>query len=121
MITLYGIPNCDTVKRARKALDLAQVPHKFHDLRSDGLSIEQVQSWLDELGTKQLVNRNSTSWRQLSEDEKQAAEQGQAAALLLRHPTLIKRPLISRHGALKVGFAKKDQDSILAWLQSSSN
>ena len=68
MITLYGIKNCDTVKKARTWLDQHGVDYTFHDFRTDGLSQDQLQSWLDELGWETLVNRRSTTWKQLDQE-----------------------------------------------------
>lgn len=117
MITLYGIPNCDTVKRARKTLDSAGIIHHFHDFRRDGLSPEQAQSWLDTLGADQLINRRGTTWRQLDSTAQAQADSGQAAQLLRDHPALIKRPVIDRGDALRVGFPAKQADEIIRWLQ----
>ncbi len=117
MITLYGITNCDTVKRARKTLDSAGISHRFHDFRRDGLEIAQAQAWLNTLGAEQLINRRGTTWRKLSPDEQAAAEGENAAQLLCEHPSLIKRPVIDRDGKLRVGFAAKAADDILRWLQ----
>lgn len=116
MITLYGITNCDTVKRARKALEAAGIDYQFHDFRRDGLSPDQTQTWLDTLGADQVINRRGTTWRKLDEDSQARAQGPDAAELLADNPTLIKRPVIARGDALKVGFAAKDSDAILSWL-----
>lgn len=118
MITLYGIKNCDTVKRARKTLDGAGLAHRFHDFRVDGLDRPTVQGWLQTLPAEQLLNRRGTTWRQLSDDQQARADGASLAELLVEMPTLIKRPVIDRNGALRVGFAAKDADDILAWLQT---
>lgn len=114
MITLYGIKNCDTVKRARKTLSESAIDHQFHDFRTDGINPSQVQAWLDQLG-QALINRRGTTWRKLSETE-QARAETEPAALLCEHPSLIKRPVIDKHGELRLGFAAKDADTIINWL-----
>lgn len=118
MITIYGIKNCDTVKRARKALEAADIAHRFHDFRSDGLAAETVENWLKQLPAEQLLNRRGTTWRQLPADQQARAEGDDLVELLVEAPTLIKRPVIDRHGALRVGFAAKDADTILDWLRA---
>jgi Spx/MgsR family transcriptional regulator len=102
MTTLYGIKNCDQVKKARRWLDERQVGYHFHDWRADGLPAE-VGQWLDQLGWQALVNRSSTSWRALPEDTR-ATFGDQALALLVETPTLIKRPLLTFGDELLVGF-----------------
>ena len=105
MITLYGIKNCDTVKKARAWLEQHGVDHAFHDFREDGLDRGQLQGWLDELGWETLINRRSTTWRQFSDAEKQTAETD-PMALLQAHPTLLKRPVITDGEAiLDIGFS----------------
>ncbi|UTF60492.1 ArsC family reductase [Gilvimarinus sp. DA14] len=106
--TLYGIKNCDTVKKARRWLEDAGVNYAFHDFRSDGLSAELVQAWLETLGSAALVNKRSTTWKNLTDAQKQQAEQGDVLNLLLEHPTLIKRPVIDTGNQVQVGF-KADQ------------
>ncbi|MGJ8669456.1 MAG: Spx/MgsR family RNA polymerase-binding regulatory protein [Oceanococcus sp.] len=117
MITLYGIPNCDTVKRARQTLQLAGLDFQFHDFRRDGVELEQIQTWLEQLGDA-VINRRGTTWRKLSDDEKQRAESS-AATLLCEHPALIKRPVIDKDGDLRLGFAAKEADDIVQWLKTS--
>lgn len=104
MLTLYGIKNCDTVKKARKWLENQGKDYQFHDFRADGLSASQVQAWLDELGTDVLVNKRSTTWKQLSSAEQEQALGDDAATLLCQHPTLIKRPLLDTGTIRRVGF-----------------
>lgn len=118
MITLYGITNCDTVKRARKTLETAGIEYRFHDFRRDGLSPDQTQAWLDTLGADQLINRRGTTWRKLEEGQRSLADRDAAIQLLLAQPSLIKRPVFEHGGALRIGFARQDEADIIAWLKS---
>lgn len=107
MIDLYGIKNCDTVKKARQWLDQHAVEYRFHDFRSDGLSAEQVEGWLHELGADTLINRRGTTWKQLDDDTRaqlDAAGRGAVAAVLAQ-PALIKRPLLDLGHQRVVGFS----------------
>ncbi len=104
MITLYGIKNCDSVKKARKWLELQGIEHHFHDFRDDGLSREQAQTWLTELGWEALVNRRSTTWKTLDQDQRDAMDNATALDAIIEHPTLIKRPLLDTGSGRTVGF-----------------
>ncbi len=104
MITVYGIRQCDTCRKALKWLDAQGLAHEFHDLRVDGLDAKRVAVWMDSAFLDRLVNRRSTTWRGLSEQQKQS--EGLALRdLLVEHPTLLKRPLFEVEGQLRaVGF-----------------
>ncbi|WP_096087280.1 ArsC family reductase [Agaribacterium haliotis] len=104
MTRLYGIPNCDTVKKARRWLEQQQQDVEFHDFRKDGLELEQIQTWLEQVGVELLLNKRSTTWKQLSDDEKAQAQTAQCAALLQAKPTLIKRPVLDIDGDIHIGF-----------------
>lgn len=108
MMTVYGIRQCDTCRKALKWLGERDVDHRFHDLRADGLEADGLRSWLDSAFADQLVNRRSTTWRGLTDAERSAS--GEAlVALLLAHPTLVKRPVFERNGAvLALGFKPAD-------------
>ncbi len=94
-ITLFGIPNCDTVKKARTWLEQQAIPFDFHNFKKEGLSAEQVELWLKKIDFDTLINRKGTSWRALSEEQKnQAANKAGALALVLENPSLIKRPVL---------------------------
>ena len=103
MLTVYGIKQCDTVRKALKWLDQGGVEHRFHDFRTDGLSAELLQAWLDSDFSDKLVNRRSTTWRQLSEEQRQS-EGESLLKLLLEFPTLIKRPIFFTDQIFAVGF-----------------
>jgi Spx/MgsR family transcriptional regulator len=103
MLTVYGIKQCDTCRKALNWLGQKGIEHHFHDFRSDGLEAGLLEEWLDSEFSDRLVNRRSTTWRQLSESQRQS--QGQALIdLLLEHPTLIKRPVFERGKIIAIGF-----------------
>ena len=108
MITLYGIKNCDTVKKARIWLETHKVDYRFHDFRSDGLSETKVKSWLKTLGIETLVNKRSTTWKELDDATKATFTESTAASIILTNPTLIKRPLLETTAATRVGFNATD-------------
>jgi arsenate reductase len=104
MITVYGIANCDTCRKARKWLDQAGIAHRFHDFRKDGLEAGPVEAWSDEIGLEKLVNRRGTTWRSLPDEQKDRLEAGDATALMVENPTLLKRPVIDLGDRRLVGF-----------------
>jgi len=112
---VYGIGNCDTCRSTLKWLNTRRVPHTFHDFRVDGLSEELLKPWLASSHAPYLVNKRSTTWRQLSEKEKQAAgDDAGLMALLLAHPTLIKRPVITNGKTiLDIGFSPSHLDDYI--------
>ena len=103
-VTIYGLATCDTTGAARKWLDAHKVAHKFHDVREDGLTRALVEGWVKELGWEKVLNKASTRWRELPEKEKAGVDGKKAVALLLAHPTLVKRPVLDRGGELTLGF-----------------
>ena len=104
MTTLYGIKNCDTVKKARNWLESRNIDYRFHDFRADGLDLEQIENWIEELGWEVLVNRRSTSWKSLSQEQRETMDKAAAIAAILATPTLIKRPLLDTGSERHVGF-----------------
>ncbi|WP_108650213.1 ArsC family reductase [Dongshaea marina] len=107
-VTLYGIKSCDTVRKARKWLAEQEIQAQFHDFRTDGIDEQQLTLWCETLGWKKLLNTRSTTWRNLTESEKQLETQQQAVALMQQHPTLIKRPVLTRGEQILVGFKASD-------------
>jgi len=102
--TLFGIKNCDTVRKARKWLDNQQITYQFHDLREDGIDQQHIEQWLQHLDWSTLFNKRSTTFRQLTEAQKNNLNRETAIALMVEHPTLIKRPVMSTSGGVMVGF-----------------
>jgi Spx/MgsR family transcriptional regulator len=104
VITVYGIRNCDTVKKACRWLDQHGIDYRFHDVREDGLNQGQVRAWLEELGWETLVNRRSTSWKALDATERERMDSASALQAILEQPTLLKRPLLDTGVERHVGF-----------------
>ncbi len=104
MYRLYGIKNCDTVKKARKYLDENGVAYQFHDFRADGLTFELLEYFEAGLGWNTLLNRSSTSWRQLTSEQRDGITRTTALQLMLDIPTLIKRPVLDTGDQLIIGF-----------------
>ena len=104
MTTVYGIKNCDTVKKALKWLDNNAITYRFHDLRQDGIEAGDLHHWVASVGWETLLNTRSTTWRQLGERDKTAVDADKAISLMLEHPTLIKRPVLIHGKTVLVGF-----------------
>ncbi|ANE54246.1 ArsC family reductase [Methylomonas sp. DH-1] len=104
MKVLYGIKNCDTVKKARALLDSRHIEYRFHDFRADGLEPALLQKFVDALGVDAVLNQRSTSWRQLGDEQKRDLTPDKAVQLMLAVPTLIKRPILDDGRQLLVGF-----------------
>lgn len=103
--TLYGIKNCDTIKKARSYLEANKITYRFHDYRVDGIDAQLVKHFIDKLGVDAILNQRSTSWRQLSEEQKSDLNPEKVLQLLLEVPTLIKRPILDDGERLLVGFS----------------
>ncbi|TVZ38330.1 Spx/MgsR family transcriptional regulator [Alteromonadaceae bacterium 2753L.S.0a.02] len=114
MTKLYGIKNCDTVKKARKWLETAGVAYEFHDFRDQGLDASLIQNWLTQIDAATLINKRSTTWKQLSDADKTKVEAGDFIAIAVANPTLIKRPVLDHNNAITVGFKDKQYADLLA-------
>ena len=105
-IILYGIPNCDTVRKARAWLDQHGVAYRFHDFKKAGVTPELLAAWVDAASWEALVNRRGTTWRGLSEAQRDAVVDADSAiALMAESPSIIKRPVLSASGLVHVGFS----------------
>ena len=102
--TLNGIPNCDTVKKARKWLEAHGIEHGFRDFKKDPPSADEVGGWADAAGWEVLLNKRGTTFRKLDEGDKADLGQEKAIALMVQHPSLIKRPVVEYDGGILVGF-----------------
>jgi arsenate reductase len=105
MITVYGIPNCDTVKKARAWLTEHAVEHHFHDFKKQGVPEAELDRWLAAVGCESLINRKGTTWRQLDETLRDGVtDAASARALALANPSVIKRPVVQWTDGITVGF-----------------
>lgn len=111
---LYGIPNCDTVKKAQKWLLQNNIPFQFHDYRKDGLDHQLLDSFLVNLSWTELLNKRSTSYRQLTEQQKSAISADNVCDLLIEFPTLIKRPLLIHGDTYQLGFKNEIYNDIFS-------
>ena len=119
-ITLYGIPNCDQVKKARNWLDAHALPYTFHDFKKTGVSRALVDTWLSEVEWNVLVNRKGTTWRTLPEERKAAVSDNHSAGtLILEAPSVVKRPVLSIGGTTYVGFSDDLYQQILGTVGKS--
>ncbi len=103
-VTLYGIKNCDTMKKARDWLDAKGVAYQFHDYKVAGIDRERLTAWVDALGWEPVLNRAGTTFKKLPEEAKQGLDRDKAIALMLEQPSMIKRPMLDRAGTPTVGF-----------------
>ncbi len=114
-VTLFGIPNCDQIKRSRAWLDENGIAYKFHDFKRAGLDANSLDAWLAAAGAGQLVNRKGTTWRKFSNAERaQADTTAGARALMIANPSLIKRPVTDIDGSITVGFDADDYKKLFA-------
>ena len=105
MIILYGIPNCDTVKKARAWLNAQGLAHEFHDFKKAGVPADRLAVWESELGWEKLLNRQGTTWRKLDQAEQAGAVDAASAQALMRaQPSLIKRPVVEWGNRSTIGF-----------------
>ena len=104
MTIIYGIRNCDSMKKARAWLDGQGVAYDFHDYKVAGISREKLKGWSDEVGWETLLNRGGTTFRKLPDSDKAGLNERKALALMLAQPSMIKRPVLEAGGKLLVGF-----------------
>ncbi len=112
MIKLYGIKNCDSVKKAQRWLDNNQQKYQFHDFRVNGLDSAKLSSWLTQIDKMELLNKRSTTWRQLNDKDKSDLSESNIKKLLLKNVTLIKRPVLEFNKKVYIGFSDKNYQDI---------
>lgn len=111
-IEFYGIPNCDSVKKARAWLDANRVAYTFHDYKKEGADPARIARWIEATGVDTVLNRRGTTFRKLRADEQANIDPGKAVTLLEQHPSMIKRPIVEYPGGVLVGF-KEDEWRVL--------
>ena len=112
MTTLYGIRNCDTIKKARRWLEANGIEYRFHDVRADGISRADLQDWMKTLDWENLLNRRGTSWRKLPESVRSSINKTSATSIMLDNPAIIKRPVLAHGNKLYLGFSVDSYQSI---------
>jgi len=113
MIDVYGIPNCDTVKKARVWLDARGIGYAFHNYKKEGADPAKLAAWSDAAGWEALLNRRGTTFRALNEADKANIDRAKALRLMQANPSLIKRPVVEHGGGLLVGFAESEWEAAL--------
>ena len=111
---LYGIPNCDTVKRARAWLDARGIEYGFHDYKKEGADPAKLAQWSEAAGWETLLNRRGTTFRALSDADKADIDRAKAIRLMQASPSLIKRPVVEHGGGVLVGFDPAEWERVLA-------
>ena len=114
MIKLFGIPNCDTIKKAKKWLEQNGVEYVFHDYRKDGVDAQMVTQFCAELDWDKILNKRGTTYRQLDDATKETLNEARAIELLVEHPAMIKRPILEKDGQLHLGFKADQYQSIFS-------
>ena len=108
MIKLYGIPNCDTIKKARKWLNDNNIDYEFYDYKKKGVPEKELKAWVKKLGWEVLLNKRGTTWQKLDDDTKSSVNEKSAIKIMLENSSIIKRPVLSNEKELIVGFSEKD-------------
>ena len=110
---LYGIPTCDTVKKARRWLDERGVAYQFHDYKKSGIDGPRLERWVAQAGWEKVLNRAGTTFRKLDETEKAGLDADKAVHLMLAQPSMIKRPVLEYPGGLLIGFKPEEWSAVL--------
>ena len=114
VLTLYGIPSCDTCRQARKWLENKGIEYTFHDVRKDGLEAAILERWSKRLGWEKLINKQSLTWRKVPQADRDNMNKNRAILTLIEHPTLLKRPVLESTKMLAVGFTEASYEEIFA-------
>jgi arsenate reductase len=114
MTVMYGIKNCDTIKKARTWLESHKVEYDFHDYKSAGIDRAMLEGWVKKVGWELLLNRAGTTFRKLPDGDKEGLNEKKAIALMLAQPSMIKRPVLEAKGKLTVGFKPDDYKKLFA-------
>jgi len=107
VVTMYGIPNCDTIKKARLWLDSRAIPCQFHNYKKEGIDAEQLSHWVDQLAWEALLNKRGTSWRKLADVKKEGLNRERAIMLMCENPSMIKRPVLIVDETIEIGFSEQ--------------
>ncbi|MCW8346170.1 ArsC family reductase [Vibrio sp. ZSDZ65] len=110
--TMFGIPNCDTIKKAKKWLEASHIEYQFHDYRKQGITPELVEGFCEQLGWEIVLNKRGTTYRQLSAEQKEQLNADNVVALLVENPAMIKRPILKVDGQYHIGFKAEQYQQI---------
>lgn len=113
MITVYGIPNCDTMKKARRWLEANGVEYEFHDYKKQGVPEKKLKAWVNKAGWDQVLNKRGTTWRKLDDPVKENIDEIQAINIMLENPSIIKRPILETGDTLLIGFNDADYQQLV--------
>jgi arsenate reductase len=113
-VTIYGIRNCDTMKKARSWLDQHGIAYAFHDYKTAGIDRARLEAWAGKVGWETLLNRSGTTFRKLPDEMKAGLDETRALALMVEQPSMIKRPVLDIDGRLIVGFRAEEYERALA-------
>jgi len=113
MIKIYGIPNCDTMKKARKWLDENNLDYVFHDYKKQGIAEKDLKRWVEQLGWEVVLNKRGTTWRKLDDSIKNNIDEASSIQVMLENPSAIKRPVLEHGKVLLVGFNEDKYKTLL--------
>jgi arsenate reductase len=113
MIKIYGIPNCDTMKKARKWLDANHLDYEFHDYKKLGVPEKNLKQWITKAGWETVLNKRGTTWRKLDEHTKNNIDATSAIQIMLDNPSIIKRPVLESDNTLLIGFSEDEYKFLL--------
>lgn len=113
MIEMYGIPNCDTVKKARKWLDSRGIEYTFHDYKKEGADAGKLAAWVEAAGVETVLNKRGTTFRKLSDEDKADIDAAKAVKIMAEHTSTIKRPVVEHARGLLVGFNQLEWEAVL--------
>ncbi len=116
MLTLHGIKSCDSCRKARSFLKDQGIEHQFHDVREDGLNIQMIERWGEQVEWEQLLNKKSLTWRKIPEVDRASLTRDRAYALMIENPTLIKRPVLEIEKSIVIGFDETKYSDVIETL-----
>ncbi len=112
MIKLYGIPNCDTIKKARKWLDNNNLEYEFHDYKKLGVPEKNLKQWMKKCGWETVLNKRGTTWRKLDDDIKSNIDETSSIQIMIENPSAIKRPVLENGKTLLIGFNENEYETM---------
>jgi arsenate reductase len=113
MITIYGIPNCDTMKKARKWLEANGVEYEFHDYKKLGVPENKLQNWVKQSGWETVLNQRGSTWRKLDDKTRNSINETSAIEIMLDHPSIIRRPILESGNKVLIGFRADEYQQLL--------